>query len=130
MRTIKLNGEDVRISATPTAAIYYEDEFGTDIIPACIDISANAAGHLAKTLRVIWALARNADTDGTVPGFRQWVGSLPAGTLDAHEDESADAARRAVVDECIDGFFPSFWDRKGRRADGPDARAGEEVPVD
>jgi hypothetical protein len=128
MRTITINGEAVKISATPTAAIYYEDEFGTDIIPACIEISSNAAGHLAKTLRVIWALARNADDE--TPSFKQWVDALPAGTLDAHEDKDADVARRAVVDECIDGFFPSFWNRKGRRAGGADAGAGQEVPSD
>ena len=128
MRTINLNGEPLSISATPTAAIYYEDEFGTDIIPACIELSTNAAAHLAKTLRVIWALARNADDQ--IPNFKAWVDSLPAGTLDAHADESANAARRAVVDECIDGFFPSFRDRKAGGADDGDAGAGGEVPVD
>ena len=127
MRTIRINGEDLRISATPTAAIYFEDAFGRDIIPECIKVSSNAAAHLAATLRVTWALAKNADED--MPDFKVWVDSLPAGTLDAHESAEADQARRGVVAEFIDGFFPSFRDRAGR-ADSGNAGAGEEVPHD
>ena len=108
MKTIKLGDKELGLKATPIAMVYYEQEFGTDLIGDLGRIQKKAdqlgEGDFAdfeglKVLKITWAMNKANNLGNKFPDFDTWVAKLeefPFGNAELMFD---------IVGEAVDGFF-------------------------
>ena len=102
MREITLDGQTLRVRATPLALLFYRQEFGADLIAGLISLQSAgkdpASFNSVLFLQLLWAMAK-ADAPAGFPSFEAWLGTL----------ESFDFGDKelivAVIREAADGFF-------------------------
>jgi hypothetical protein len=119
MRNVKFVDQELQMRATPLALLFYRQEFGRDLIA---DLSAlrnwktMASGDMSSfdsvlLLKVGYVMNRAANPAKALifPKFEEWLGNL---NIDFSEPEWM----VALVEEAVDGFFPSRKNHPAARA--------------
>lgn len=121
MREVQIGSQTVRLRGSPLSLLYYQQEFGRDLLGDLVGMVTGMAGlealksgkvDLSKInfaaidsiaiLRLIWTLARtDAGPTGKFPSFKKW--------LEENEDISLfdEDLLTAAIEEATKAFFRS-----------------------
>lgn len=102
MREITLDGQVLRVRATPLALLFYRQEFKADLIADLVSLQSvgkDLAGfNSVLFLQIMWAMAK-ADAPAGFPPFATWLG-----TLESFDFGDKDLIM-GLIQEATDGFF-------------------------
>ena len=108
MREISLDGQTLRVRATPLALLFYRQEFGADLIADLVSLQSVekdlASFNSVLFLQLLWAMAK-ADAPAGFPSFAAWLGSL----------ESFDFGDKDLVLGIIQEATAGFFRRSGKQ---------------
>jgi hypothetical protein len=104
MRTINVDGKEIGLRATPLASIYYNQEFGTDIVGDLVKLMEMEKDpskmNMVTFLKITWAMAKANEGMGVqFPDFITWASSLES------FDISDENILSAIMEEAERGFF-------------------------
>ena len=120
MRTIEIEGNELKLHGSALTLFYFEEEFDEDMLGKIVELAQtaqsfdnigkslekgdlSALGNLKATtiLKVGWALSKTANSKGIFPNFEEWL-------RDNEEVSPFDGdLLLAIVEEATSGCFPS-----------------------
>ena len=110
MRELELFGTQLQIQGSPLTLMFYQKEFGTDLVQDWFDEkSLTKCMNSITLLQVAWAMNKTADL--SVPTFNQWLCQFEDFSLAGIFDEGSWARR---VDEAVAAEL--FRERKTKKS--------------